>query len=301
MNKVSIIVVNHNAGAELADVVHAALAEAPQGELVMVDNASTDGSLATLLKRCGEDGRLQVVRLTGNVGFGRAINAVAPWCRGEWLLLLNPDCLLHPGALTQCLAALQAHPEAAMAGGLLRNPDGSEQRGCRRRLPRPASALAFLWGRLLGRRTVRDFNLTGQPLPPGPVAVEAISGAFMLVRREVFLALGGFDPGYFLHGEDLDLCLRLGQLGHGILFVPQAEATHAQGRCSAGRPFFVAWHKHRSMLRYYALHLARHDPWPLRLAVPLGIVLHGALAMALLARHRLMQRLAPRHQARALP
>lgn len=280
---ISIIVVNHNAGARLAAVVQAALGTNPQVELFVADNASADDSIPTLLERCGGDARLKVARIPGNIGFGRAINSVASFCRGELLLILNPDCLVDPQAITRCAEALEAHPKAAMAGCLIRNPDGSEQRGCRRHLPRPAAALAFLGARFLGRRAERDFNLTGTALPGGPAAVEAISGAFMLVRREVFLRIGGFDPGYFLHGEDLDLCLRLGKLGYDILFVPDAQATHWQGSCSTSRPFFVAWHKHKSMLRYYRLHLAPEDGWVMRAMVLLGIVLHGGLAMGRLA------------------
>ena len=280
---VSIIVVNHNAGRRLAPVVQAALGTNPKAELFVVDNASTDDSIPALLESCGPDARLKVVRMAGNIGFGRAINSVAHLCRGELLLILNPDCLVDPQAIATCAAALDAHPRAAMAGCLIRNPDGSEQRGCRRHLPQPAGALAFLGARLLGLRPGRDFNLTGTALPDGPTVVEAISGAFMLVRREAFLRVGGFDVGYFLHGEDLDLCLRLGKLGFDILFVPDAQATHWQGSCSTSRPIFVAWHKHRSMLRYYRLHLAPDDGWVMRAVVPLGIMLHGGLAMGRLA------------------
>ncbi len=283
----SIIVVNHNAGPHLADVVGAALLAAPHAQLVVVDNGSGDNSISTLLERHSGDSRLHLVRIPGNIGFGRAVNYAARWCRGELMLILNPDCHVRADTIAACSAALAAHPEAAMAGCLLQNPDGSEQRGCRRQLPKPASALAFFWSRFSRSPQDRDFNLTGQPLPAAPVLVEAISGAFMLIRSKIFRHINGFDAGYFLHGEDLDLCLRLKQLGFGILFVPQAAATHWQGSCSTRRPFFVAWHKHAAMWRYYRLHLAAGDPLPMRLLVPLGIMLHWAWAVLQLGARRL--------------
>lgn len=284
----SIIVVNHNAGEHLAEVVGAAWGAAPHAEVVVVDNGSEDHSIPILLERYRSASRLHLVRIPGNIGFGRAVNYAASFCQGELMLLLNPDCHLEASTIAACSAALAAHPEAAMAGCLIRNPDGSEQRGCRRQLPKPASALAFFWSRWRKRPQESDFNLTGQPLPAAPVTVEAISGAFMLIRRRVFQQIDGFDAGYFLHGEDLDLCLRLKQHGWGILFVPQAMATHWQGSCSTRRPFFVAWHKHQSMVRYYRLHLAAGDPLPMRLLVPLGIMLHGALTMVQLGASRLV-------------
>ena len=86
-------------------------------------------------------------------------------------------------------------------------------------------------------------ELTGEPLPVAPVPVDAISGALMPIRRSVLEDVGLLDERYFLHVEDLDLCMRVARAGHDILFVPQAEAVHHKGYCSRGRDLFVLWRK----------------------------------------------------------
>jgi GT2 family glycosyltransferase len=90
-----------------------------------------------------------------------------------------------------------------------------------------------------------------EPLPPEPITVEAISGAFMLVRRGAIRRVGALDEGYFLHFEDLDWCRRFRDSGFSILFVPNVEVIHHKGTGSRGRPVWVEWHKHRGMLRYF--------------------------------------------------
>jgi hypothetical protein len=93
--------------------------------------------------------------------------------------------------------------------------------------------------------------LLGTPLPDRPVEVEAISGAFMLVRRSALEKVGPLDEGYFLHCEDLDWCMRFKQAGYQILFVPDVVVSHVKGGCSVNRPVFVEWHKHKGMIRFY--------------------------------------------------
>jgi len=98
---------------------------------------------------------------------------------------------------------------------------------------------------------VRDFVRRGDPLPSYPVEVEAISGAFMFVRREAVAKVGPLDEGYFLHCEDLDWCLRFRQAGYRVLFVPGVAVVHDKGASSRGRPVRVLWHMHRGMVRFY--------------------------------------------------
>lgn len=99
--------------------------------------------------------------------------------------------------------------------------------------------------------TFFDFHLNKQPLPNEPIDVEAISGALMLVKKGAIEDVGRWDEQYFLHCEDLDWCMRFKQKNWRIVFVPDAPVTHFQGTCSHTRPFFVAWHKHKGMLRFY--------------------------------------------------
>ncbi|HET7746928.1 MAG TPA: glycosyltransferase family 2 protein, partial [Vicinamibacteria bacterium] len=213
----SAVIVNFNAGALLVECVDALLASTDPVQAIVVDNASADDSLALLEERFGGDGRLTVLRNDENLGFARATNRGLAGARGEYFLLLNPDCIVSPATVAEVRAALEQHPEAGMAGCLVLNPDGTEQAGARRAVPTPWRAFVRAFG-LSARlphhqRLFDDFVLAGQPLPAGPTPVEAISGAFMMVRRDAVAEIGPLDEGYFLHCEDLDWCMRFRQSG----------------------------------------------------------------------------------------
>ncbi len=275
----AVIIVNYNAGSLLASCL-AAVCEAPQvAQVILVDNGSRDDSLALVRRRFSREPRLFIIPNDANLGFSRANNQalekLAP--ETEYVLFLNPDCLLTAGVLERMLTLMAAEPRVGLAGCLITNPDGSEQRGCRRRLPTPWNTVGAL---LPGRRAAAgrgDFNLHGTPLPSGPVPVEAISGSFMFARRQAIAAVNGFDEGYFLHCEDLDLCHRLRLAGWQVFFVPDVRVIHHQGRCSHARPLQVSWHKHRGMERFYRKFHRRRYGWPMYLLVKTAIWGHFAL------------------------
>lgn len=257
-----VAVVNYNSGDWLRRCAEAVLASTVPVVLRIGDNGSRDDSLAQL----PTDPRLTVMRNNANLGFATALNRLLADSEAPWLLVLNPDCRIEPDTLERLLAILADYPQVGMAGCLIANPDGSEQRGCRRRLPTLGTAAlrSLGLGRLFGGQA--NFDLTGSPLPSNPVELEAISGAFMLIRRAALQAVGPMDEGYFLHCEDLDWCARFQRAGWPILFVPTVRVTHEQGSCSISRPYFVEWHKHRGMLRYYAKF---HGRLPALLLAPL--------------------------------
>ncbi len=268
---VTAVTVNYNTGALLRGLVESLLGQPGLLRMVVVDNASADHSLDFLA--AAPHPEVTLARNPVNRGFGAACNQGAASAAGRYLLFINPDCRMPAGGLARLTALLERHPEVGAVGPLILNPDGSEQRGCRRHLPDPKRALMRalnLHGPGRDGR-VAGFDLTGTPLPAGPVPVEAISGACLLVRRELFERLGGWDEGYFLHCEDLDLCMRLKQAGQQVLFVPDVTVTHAQGASSRRRPVFVLWHKHRGMWRYYCKFLRRASPPWLTAVVAAGI------------------------------
>src|SRR5262249_3666022 len=142
-----------------------------------------------------------------------------------------------------------------MVGPLLLNPDGSEQAGGRRKLPTPSlvlsrAAAAVGLQRLLPFR-FPDFLLHLDPLPGRPVEVEAISGACMMVRREMISNIGLLDEAYFLHVEDLDWCMRAHRAGWKVLFVPDAKVIHYRGKSSQFHQLAVEYYKHKGMVRFY--------------------------------------------------
>lgn len=271
--KVSIVVVNYNAGDLLRRCVENSLPQA--AELIVVDNASADGSLQQVLDEFAGEAKLQVIRNAENLGFAAACNLGANASTGDFVLFLNPDCMATDGAVQRLACALDADAKAGMAGGLLLNPDGLEQAGGRRAVPTPWRSLvrAFhlsvfedRWPRLFS-----DFNLHKQPLPASPIVLEAISGACTMVKRVAMEDVGPWDEAYFLHCEDLDLCMRYRKKLWTILFVPDARFVHFRGACSRSRPVFVEWHKHKGMLRFYHQFFRHQYPWGLMWLVTLGV------------------------------
>ena len=274
--EVTAIVVNFNAGDELR-VALSSIAEELAGrpwDGFVVDNASRDGSGAIALDFAPA---VTLVANPANVGFGRAVNQALAHARAPFVLIMNPDCRLQPGALTALEAELRRQPQCAIAGPRILDPDGSVQgsaRGdpdmltgvfgrstaLRRRLP---------WLRV-ARRNVVDGSV---PAGASSVVVDWLSGACVLARREALAAAGGFDERYFLYWEDADLCRRLRARGYDVRYVPAASAVHRVGHSSktAKAPSVRAFHE--SAYLYYATHVA---PGPLN---PKRLLARGLLRL----------------------
>lgn len=275
-----VIVVNYNAG-ELLSTCVASVVSPNVRNIIIVDNASTDDSLALLKQNHPNEQRLKIIRNTYNAGFSVACNIGICATTQPYILFLNPDCTLTLNTLERMTEVLAGATDAGMAGGFLCNLDHSEQVGGRRLIPTPWRTvvrvfnLSFLATHC--PRLFADFNLHKQPLPVEPIEVEAISGACMLIKRQALNEVGGFDEGYFLHCEDLDWCMRFWEKGWKILFVPDAKVIHDQGSCGRSRPIFVEWHKHKGMIRFYRKFLRHQYPGPLMWLVTLGVWLRFGL------------------------
>lgn len=259
MADIRCVVVNFNTGRLLGHCVADLLAQDVPLEVIVVDNASEDDSLERLRAGLPTAAPVTVLENDRNRGFGAACNRGAAGAAAANLAFVNPDCRLPPGTLGRLAAALAERPGDALAGAWVTDGDGAEQRGTRRRLPTPWRALMTFTGleRLAGRWPALAGVNTPGPEPAGTAAVEAVNGALFMIRREDFEALGGFDTGYFLHCEDLDLFRRLADRGRGLCLVPDARARHEQGVSSRSRPVLTLWHKHRGMTRYLFVHHAR--------------------------------------------
>lgn len=250
----SIIIVNHNAGAALSDCIASVLGQA--GEVVLVDNASESAGLDPVVERFTGHPGFQAIRLSRNVGFSAGCNIGAKASTGELLLFLNPDCIATPRLVERLKEVLEKKPNAAIAGGRLLGDDGGMQRGWRRMAPDPWRALVRASGmwRVFRRW---DFHPVEDISDDETLETDAVSGACLIIRREVFEKVGGFDEGYFLHCEDLDLCAGVQLAGFAVLSCPDAVVFHSKGVCGKGRPFFVEWHKHKGMIRYFGKHLRK--------------------------------------------
>ncbi|MBY6205133.1 glycosyltransferase family 2 protein [Halomonas denitrificans] len=248
LRRVGVLIVNYNAGPwlergarRLAEGHGAAL------EIVIVDNGSTDDSLAGL-----SGPNLRIDRAKANLGFGPGMNRAARLTERELLLLLNPDAAISHDDLGRLVRELDAHPESVLVSGRVIDDAGREQRGSRRRAPTAGRVLA----ELLPGASGRGIDLTGTPAPDRPTELDAVSGACMLVRAAAFRAVGGFDEGYPLHFEDLDLFARLRAAGGRLRWVPDVTIRHVGGVSSRGRSLHVMRSKHRGLMRYIRQHIA---------------------------------------------
>lgn len=253
---IAAILVSYQSQSSLDDCLHRLRACAALARIVVIDNASRDASVAIAQRHAAADARVQVFANTRNRGFASACNQAAAQCTEPWLAFVNPDCLLTPDTLPRLRAHLRARPQCGLLGADLIDTDGRHDAAARRRLPSLALLLAAR-----GRRDALALPIAeGQALQ----AVEAVSGALMLVPRARFIAVGGFDPDYRLHAEDLDLCKRIAATGAEIAVANDVQVLHLRGVSSRSRPLWVEWQKHRGLYRY----LRQHDPalahWPVR-------------------------------------
>lgn len=265
---VSAIIVSHNSGADLANCVGDLLAQDIALEIIVVDNASTDGSVEALPTHT----TLCVLRNPDNRGFATACNQGAARATAARLLFVNPDCRLPADALARLCRHLDAEPDIGILGANLRESDGTPQPAAQRRTPMPMRAIRHVLG-IEAELAAQPVTQTGSLLQ-----VEATSGALMLMRRRVFEKLQGFDTGYRLHCEDLDLCRRALQAGYQVAIALDVAITHHKGTSSRRRPIWVEWQKHRGMWRYFRKFDAASSPLWLRLLVLLGIVAHFPFA-----------------------
>lgn len=220
--------------------------------MIVVDNGSADETLAHL-RQLRPDAK--IIENRKNIGFGRACNLAAQSAGGEYLLFLNPDAVLDPLSLDHLVEAHRSRSRVGFVVPRLRFPDGVFQPSCRQ-LPTinnmifsRGSVMARFLDRLLpveSRYTLPDFDKV--------TAVPAIAGTVALIRRDLFLAVKGFDPRFFLYVEDTDLCARLGQSGYEHLYVPLAGAMHQWGRGSAAGQFTRIFRHHMSMWKYFLKH-----------------------------------------------
>lgn len=275
---VSVILVNYNAGPYLEACLQSIrrFADDLALEVLVVDNASTDGSLEVL----GRFPEVQLIRNPDNRGFAAAVNQGLEAAKGRYLLLLNPDTEVISPVFNALVAFLEAHPEVGIVGPRLRNPDGSLQPSAYR-FPTLVQAAGALFGlkRLvpvpllrhrLGRWLGRHF---GQLDPHDrPRRVDYVTGACMLIRREVVQAVGGLDPRFFLYFEEKDFCLRARAAGWQVWFAPAAEVVHQIGGSSQARPEITVLERMRSMRQFYDKHYGPGRRLALR-----GLLLTGGL------------------------
>ncbi len=271
---IATIIVNYNAGEMLQQCVLALIKSTEHSKITVVDNASSDRSAENLHNLYGNHQGIQFLFNPSNLGFGPAVNAVARRSDADWILILNPDCILEHDALGKLKEALVNDPNAGLAGPAVRDDCGQIQRATVRRFPDPWKSLmtaSGLWR--LGKwfPAFHGVEVDATKIKGDPEICEAVSGACMLLRRSAFEAVGFMDEEYAMHCEDLDLMYRLRDQGWHCLYVPQASSVHQQGLSSRSRPGWVHFQKHRGMARFFKKFQADSTFFPIRMLVYAGI------------------------------
>jgi GT2 family glycosyltransferase len=254
----SIVLVNYNTEKLLRrcqETVYAGANGTPH-DIWVVDNSSRDSSVAMLKSLFP---MVKVIQNPSNVGFSRANNVVISQSRSDYILLLNPDTLIIGDAIERVVKFMKEHPEVGIAGCKVLNRDGTLQLACRRSIPTPEVAFYRVTGlsKLFPRsRVMAKYNMTYES-PDRTHEVDAVSGAFLMIRRNVVDEIGPLDERFFMYGEELDWCLRAKRAGWSVMYYPEAQIVHYKGESTKYNSRKAAIEFHRAMYLFHRKHFAR--------------------------------------------
>ena len=276
--RLSVVTVSWKTGRRLMDSVRSVLAAPNVDEFVLVNHENPPETVAELRDLAAENSKFVLVETGANLGFGKGCNIGAEAATGDLLLFLNPDAVLVPSTAAQLKeSAKRINGGDWIIGGRILNSDGTEQRGARRGELTPAAAVSSFLG--LDRLSIGPHSIHWEkdPLPEDMILVPNVSGAAMMMRRDVFRKIGGFDERYFLHVEDIDICRSLRGKGGEVWFEPRANILH-YGGTSESSPWRVETHKASGFVKYFW----KFYPGPLQRLVT--ILLSGPIFAAVWAR-----------------
>jgi len=251
MTDLSIVIVNWNTCDLLAQCLQSIhdTASDLDPEIVVVDNGSTDGSVRMIRERFP---RTHVIVNAENMGFVRANNQAIARCQGRYVLLLNSDTKVLPGALDEMVRFMDAHPDAGVAGARLLNPAGTFQAS---HSPFPTLWREFLMLSGLGRRFVRPrYPSYGPEVEKGVQQVDYVEGACLLVRREAVDKVAGLDEGIFMYAEEVDWCYRFAQAGWEVWYLPHVTIVHYGGQSSKQCQGRMEAELYRSRIYFFRKH-----------------------------------------------
>ena len=264
---VTALVVTYHTGPRLKECVYALLSDPGIDHTIIVNNGNPVDYMNWLKDLQKKHSNFSVLGGHGNIGFGAGINLAANKVETGDLLIINPDAVLRRGSVAPLQSVGRSMTTPWIVGGRIYNIHGQEERGARRRE-------LTLWRAITSFFGWNTWTLENTVAPETPIPIPVISGAFFLTSKESFNLLGGFDEGYFLHVEDVDLCRRCRQLGGSVIYDPRAGSLH-YGSTSQASPYLVARHKVKSLDRYFRKFGAGTPHWiAISMAMPL---MYGAL------------------------
>jgi GT2 family glycosyltransferase len=221
----------------------------------VVDNNSGDDSVAMVEENFP---KVKLIKNEKNCGFAKANNMAMSRIRSNYILLLNPDTVICDNAIEKTVHFMDGNPEVGITGCRVLNKDGTLQLACRRSIPTPSIAFLRLTGlsRLFpNSKTMARYNLTYLDIDK-PHEVDAVSGAFLMIRGEVVDKIGMLDERFFMYGEELDWCFRTKKDKWKVMYYPEAEIIHYKGECSKSNSRKAAFEFYRSMYLFHRKHFA---------------------------------------------
>lgn len=275
---IAAIVVTYQSGSTI-DACLSRLRQAQDvAEIRVIDNGSVDGTLEIVQRHASHDPRVRFIGNPDNPGFAAANNQGVADSGSPWLAFINPDLMVEP----ETLAGLRSRADAlgdCLLGVEQLDEHGHADEAVRRRDP----------DFLLMLRSPGKGSKLAVPRDPQQALqrVPALSGALLMMPRALFDRIGGWDAGYRLHAEDLDLCRRAREAGAVVAIANDLQVTHVRGVSSRSRPFFVEWHKHKGLWRYFQKFEARQRSLPVRVAVWGAIWAHALMLVPRLLRRSL--------------
>lgn len=258
---VSVVTVTYWTGDVLLQCIESLKNQAVD-EIILIDNGNPADIASRLDRLPDEDPRLKIVRPSRNTGFAAGCNIGAQHASGRFIVLVNPDCVLAPDTVERMLRVATRRPNIWLCGGRLENPDGSEQRGSRRETLTPWRAVVELLrlDRIAPNHPYfRRFHQFEAESVKGNIEVPAVSGAFMMIRKDAYEHLNGMDETFFLHFDDADICMRVWKEGGQVIFCGDIPILHYRSSSDVSQ-IFVEWHKANGLGYFFRKHFG--DTYP---------------------------------------
>lgn len=266
VSNIAVVVVTHESAATIELCLKKLRRSIGLRRIIVIDNASSDDTCTIVEKILPDDPRLSLVRNKENLGFAAACNQGASALSQPWLVFLNPDAYVEPDGLSRLRNSAIENAGAGLLGVDLVDESGVVDRAARR------FDLSLV--SLFKNHADLDLIYMGRDPEKKVQVVEACSGALMMMPATVFHQVGGFDHGFRLHAEDLDLCRRVRLAGYEVLVDNSVRVVHVRGASGLTKPAWVEWQKHRSLWRYFKKYEASQTPDWLAPFLWLGLWLH---------------------------
>lgn len=270
----SIIIVNYNTKELLKQTIESVIntIEHIEYEIIVSDNDSKDGS-QTMIKE--EFSRVRLIENNDNLGFPKGNNVAIREAKGRYILLLNSDTKVLENCIEDCAKYMDNHKDIGALGCKLVLADGTLDHACKRGFPTPEASLFYMlkFNRLFPQNKKFAAYTMGYLSEDSINEVDSLTGAFMLVRREVIDKVGFLDERFFMYGEDIDWCYRIKSAGYKVVYYPKVTTIHYKGQSSKKKKLKTIYEFHRAMILFYNKHYRKEYNFIVTLLVYIGISL----------------------------